>query len=37
MGILHADLAKMLQSPAYIGDIDIKALNGLSPLHLAAL
>jgi len=37
MGILHVDLAKMLQDPTYIGDINAKALNGLTPLHLAAL
>jgi len=37
MGVLHVDLAKTLQNPAYAVGTDTKGLNELTPLHIATL
>ncbi|KAK1749408.1 ankyrin repeat-containing domain protein [Echria macrotheca] len=37
LDILHLDLAQVLQDPSYAANIDAVGLNGLAPLHLAAI
>lgn len=37
MGVLHVDLAEMLQDPDHLATIDVRVGTGLTPLHLAAI